>query len=379
MRFTHVTLRNWRNFKEVDVPLGRRVFLFGPNAAGKSNLLDAFRFLRDVAEDEGGLKRAVDGARRGMRSIRSLHATRTTDVVIEVRVALDPDQPEWLYSLGLHNDEQGRVLVKSEVVERGGVRLLERPDADDQRDPKRLAQTHLEQVSANQSFRELAESFASIQYIHIVPQIVRGADWTVPLSKDPFGSDFLQQLARTTQKKRDAKLRRIEKALQPALPRFEELQFDQDELGRPHLKARYKHWRGKGAWQLEDQFSDGTLRLVGLLWALLEGSAPLLLEEPELSLHAAVVRQIPRMMATVARKHDRQIFISTHSEQIMAEGGIDPSEILILEPTEHETRVWVAQEDPEIQAVAAAGGSIAELLVARTRPRDVQQLAYWGA
>lgn len=55
MRFTHLRLKNWRNFRGVDVPLGERVFVIGPNACGKSNLLDAFRFLRDVAESGGGL------------------------------------------------------------------------------------------------------------------------------------------------------------------------------------------------------------------------------------------------------------------------------------------------------------------------------------
>jgi predicted ATPase len=376
MRFTHLALQNWRNFKEIDVPLGQRVFLFGPNASGKSNLLDVFRFLRDIAEERGGLKRAVDDVRHGMRSIRSLHATRNTDVVINVAVELGTNEPAWQYELHLHSD-QDRVRVKREMVKHGGAVLLERPDTDDRRDQMRLTQTHLEQVNANQKFRRLVEFFASIQYIHLVPQIIRRPDPSAA-SKDPFGSDFLEQLARTPPRTRDARLRRIQKALQAALPRFEELQLERDELGRPHLQARYKHWRGHGAWQREEQFSDGTLRLVGLLWAMLEGNAPLLLEEPELSLHAAVVRQIPRMIAATARKHGRQMLISTHSEQIMAEGGIDPSEILILEPTEYETRVWVAEEDPQIQAVAKAGGSIAELLVAKTRPRDVQQLAVWG-
>ena len=55
MRFTRLHLENWRNFRELDVPLGERVFLVGPNAAGKSNLLDALRFLRAVAEPGGGL------------------------------------------------------------------------------------------------------------------------------------------------------------------------------------------------------------------------------------------------------------------------------------------------------------------------------------
>jgi predicted ATPase len=35
--------------------------------------------------------------------------------------------------------------------------------------------------------------------------------------------------------------------------------------------------------------SDGTLRLLGLLWVLSAGASPLLLEVPEMSLHAAAV------------------------------------------------------------------------------------------
>lgn len=46
--FTHVRLENWRNFVRIDVALQRRAFLVGPNASGKSNFLDAFRFLHDI-------------------------------------------------------------------------------------------------------------------------------------------------------------------------------------------------------------------------------------------------------------------------------------------------------------------------------------------
>ena len=46
--FRRLRLENWRNFTQVDVDLQRRVFLVGPNASGKSNLLDVFRFLNDI-------------------------------------------------------------------------------------------------------------------------------------------------------------------------------------------------------------------------------------------------------------------------------------------------------------------------------------------
>ena len=60
MMIAKLTLKNWRNFKKADVTLRDRVFVIGPNASGKSNLLDVFRFLRDIARSEGGgLQRAV--------------------------------------------------------------------------------------------------------------------------------------------------------------------------------------------------------------------------------------------------------------------------------------------------------------------------------
>src|SRR5262245_2249086 len=87
MRISRLALENWRNFLKVNVPLERRAFIVGPNASGKSNLLDAIRFLRDIADPQGGLQRAVH-ARRGVSQIRSLHARRNSYVAI--KVALDP-------------------------------------------------------------------------------------------------------------------------------------------------------------------------------------------------------------------------------------------------------------------------------------------------
>lgn len=375
MAFTRIKLENWRNFLNVEVSLQRRMFLVGPNASGKSNFLDAFRFLRDIAEPQGGFQRAVSQARRGVSQIRSLHARRG-NVVIEVGVELEGIG--WSYRLEFTQDNQRRPLVQREIVLKRGEVVLNRPDLEDEADSSRLTQTHLEQVNANKEFRDLQELFARVRYLHIVPQLVREPERSVGRSRDPFGGDFLEQLARTPKKTLESRLRRISEALRVAVPQLAKLELDRDERGVPHLKGLYEHWRPKAGWQTEDQFSDGTLRLLGLLWVLLDGNAPLLLEEPELSLHPEVVRYIPSMMARLGRKAGRQILVSTHSETLLSDPGISPEEVLLLEPSWEDTKVRLASSDEAIRLLAEGGLPISEAVIPRTAPRDAQQLALFG-
>lgn len=378
MRFTHLKLENWRNFRSVDVALRERMFVFGANAAGKSNLLDVFRFLRDLAVEGGGLRRAIDEERGGFKYVRSLHARNPARVSIDVTALVEEES--WRYVLELEAERKKPIAlgvhVAKEQVYRNDELILDRPDTEDKTDPKRCEQTHLEQVNANREFRPLVEFLASTEYVHIVPQILRdperGGGGT---SRDPFGGDFLEQIARKPKKKRDSMLRKIQSALKVAVPEFGELTFERDEVGRPHLKARYTHWRPQGAWQREEHFSDGTLRLFGTLWALLDGESPLLLEEPELSLHAAVIRQLPRIIERVNRKSRRQTFVSTHSAEMLNARDIDPSEILLLLPDAEGTQVVPANMEKTLEALSAAGAPLGDALVGKTKPKRIDQLS----
>jgi hypothetical protein len=65
-----------------------------------------------------------------------------------------------------------------------------------------LTQTHLEQVNVNRQFRDLGALFASIRYLHVVPQLVREPDRSVGRANDPFGGDFLEQVAKTAEIRR---------------------------------------------------------------------------------------------------------------------------------------------------------------------------------
>ena len=379
MRFTRLKLENWRNFLTVDVQLQRRVFLVGPNASGKSNVLDAFRFLRDIADPQGGGFLAAVTKRGGVSQIRSLHARRYPNVVVDVTLDLNGDHGMWRYRLEFMQDNQRVPLVSKEQVWRGRTQILNRPDPEDEADPSRLTQTYLQQVNANKEFRPIAEALGQIRYLHLVPQLVREPDRSVGKVRDPFGGDFLEQLARTPKKTLDARLRRIASVLRVAVPQLEELVLERDQAsGVPHLKGLYKHWRPNAGWQTEEHFSDGTLRLLGLLWVFLDGTAPLLLEEPELSLHTAVVRHIPLIMAKLGRKAGRQTIVSTHSAELLTDQGIEPEEVVLLLPSPEGSTVANASSDVEIRELLDGGMSMADAILPRTAPANVMQLSLFG-
>ncbi len=382
MIVSHLRLKNWMNFQSVDVPLRSRVFLAGPNASGKSNLLGVFRFLRDIVKRGGGLQQAIED-RGGLSKIRCLAARSQPDVEIEVTLAgAGGPSSVWKYAIGIkqqHGGARQPVLVYERIWD-SERQILDRPDASDANDPMRLTQTHLEQISVNQEFRDLAKFFDSVLYQHLVPQLVRHPRaFTGPgIPGDPFGQTFLERVSRTPDKTRKSRLKRIEEALKIAVPQLKDLAI-RDEAGIPHLEAVYEHWRPMGARQREDQFSDGTLRLIALLWSLLEGEGLLLLEEPELSLNSAIVRALPAIIYRLQSKHKRQVLISTHSADLLSDKGIGGEEVLLLTPGPEGTNVQVASTIQEVRDLLDAGFSAAEVVIPRTEPKAGRQLLLFDA
>jgi len=384
MYITYLKLKNWRNFREAEAHFFHQSYIIGPNASGKSNLLDVFRFLRDVGKPAGGgLQKAVED-RGGISKLRCLHARRDPEVRIEVHFCdrVDDPSPAWRYVLGFKPEGTGahRLLVSNEEVWQGEKRILSRPDHDDLKDVQLLTETHLEQTRANSHFREIADYFSGVTYLHLIPQLLKFGDKIGGnrLEDDPFGQGFLERIAKCPEKTRDKRLTKISKTLSAAVPQFKELRFKPDTVtGRPHLEALYEHHRPNAGWQREDHFSDGTLRLLGIMWSLLEGNALLLIEEPELSLHQAVVEQIPVLIHSIQRlsKTRRQIIISTHSQAMLDNKGIDARGVVVLEPGQEGTLVRSVSETEKHGL--DAGLSIADVVMPQTRPKRAEQLGLW--
>ena len=425
MRLTHLTLRNWRNFKQADFDMQDRMFVIGPNASGKSNLLDALRFLRQVASPGGGFQNAVM-TRGGMSRVRCLAARNFNHGHATVGVSIGDDErpTRWLYQITFTAESRGRhrPILRSETVERDGETVLRRPTTEDTDDPERMTQTHLEQVNANRDFREIVDYLGSIRYLHLVPQLIREPDRGGDRSDDPYGADFLLRMAKTRAPTRTRRLHRISQSLKAAVPQLDQLDLVQDEIGHWHLQARYEHWRPQPARQNEQDLSDGTLRLIGLLWSAPKAwrdAGPVLLEEPELSLHCVggtaasddpppdhavtavrsvsagrtlrtscrtqgrccwkkagavpalvgpgTVRQLPTILHRIRSAGGPQVLLTTHATDILQDPGLGKDEVVLLTPEAEGTVAEAASSIPDIQALLDAGNSLADILAPENR------------
>ena len=370
MIINRLIAKNWRNFQQINVPLRERQFIVGPNASGKSNLLDIFRFLRDIVKtDGGGFQKAVKD-RGGVSKIRCLSARQDPEVAIEIHIADASDvAAKWRYGVGFRQQprRQRHTYLTHERIWKDDKLLLDRPDENDKEDPDRLTQTALEQSAANAKFREIALFLQNVTYLHLIPQLIRSAEAIQGkiIEDDPYGQGFLERIANAHPSTRRSRLKKIEYTLKVAVPQFEKLEFVRDNTGRPHLQVRYTHWHSNEAGQREDQFSDGMLRLIGLLWSLFESNSIVLLEEPELSLNIGIVSQLAPSISRLRRSGGSQVLVSTQSDVLLIEPGIDGREVLLLIPEKSGTVVKISSDIDYIRSLLESGLTAGEVVLTR--------------
>lgn len=375
-------LFNWKNFHECELDLTKRCFIIGANASGKSNLLDALRFLRDIAKQGGGLQSAVE-QRGGVTKIRCLAARQRTDISIETELRdIETDELCWTYGLKIKNVGGGimknhaAVLEEKVFSQKDGKSVVNRTEWTGNEDNDTLKYTHLEQTTANKDFRVIRDTFADIEYLNVVPQLVRESGSAVLTTgkEDYYGRNFLNRLSKLPERTRKSYLRKINDVLRTVVPQMDELSFVRDEMGVPHIEARYKHWRDKGSKQNETAFSDGTLRLIGFLFAMLDGNGIILLEEPEINLNSGVVEQLPEFIARMQRNKKRQVLVTTHSYDMLSSVGIGTAEVAVLETSPEGTKVSSLSEIPSLQAAVDAGFSIADAAIPAIKPSTANEM-----
>jgi predicted ATPase len=88
MAINRIHIENFKSFSEIDIDLTRFNVVIGSNAAGKSNFISIFKFLRDIARH--GIVNAI-AMQGGAEYLRNAKIGTSRDLV--VRVFYQPDSP----------------------------------------------------------------------------------------------------------------------------------------------------------------------------------------------------------------------------------------------------------------------------------------------
>jgi predicted ATPase len=320
----HFTISNYRSIGEaVELSLGPLTALVGPNGSGKSNLVDAIRFLADALRM--GLEAAVN-KRQGIAAMRRWSGGRRFNIRLQATVKYN-DRGYGEYEVELCSDKDGyRVKAEVAISERrsakakfeivDGVCISEPPGIIPNIDPKGLA---LPLIAADPRFRPLADALRNIAIYSIFPNTLR-----VPQHYDPrrpmdeHGENWCSIL-------QDARGHEWVTDLRAALG---QITGDIDDIKvtstGTYLAAAFRHGqvtpsRGKvrERWFASSQESDGTLRLAGIITALLQ-EPPLTLigiEEPELTVHPGALPVLYDFLLQASKRS--QVVITTHSPELL--------------------------------------------------------------
>lgn len=358
-RIKRLQAKHFRSISEQTVELDDLTILVGQNAVGKSNVVDAIRFMRDALAD--GLDQAVS-VRNGVRVVRQAsHSKKPFNVELRIEFEVEDaysqpslfDVPRTLagsygFKLGSSNDE---LKVLEETGSLLGSQVYFDSDDNVTYVPESLAYLERDKegnvlIEGKMSKRqvaidELAMSRQSrfplflqdsmdtqtvfdliLQNAHfaaIYPNVMRSpapSQAAAVLSEDCRNWASVIRTMRKTSEGEDS-LGKIVKLMRFVLPQLDSVTIK--SVGG-FLVPHFRFQRGEGKRDMDlipYQLSDGTLRLFGLLLALYQSppASFLAIEEPEQMVHPGALRVLAD--AFNEAKERTQLLITTHSPYLL--------------------------------------------------------------
>lgn len=365
-------MRNYKSIELCDVSFGALTVLVGRNGAGKSNFLDALRFVADALRTS--LDHAIK-ARGGIDAVRRRSTGHPRNFAIQLRLAL-PGGSLATYGFEVAARENGGFIIKSEGLQlenaffhidrsERGSKVKSQPDQTSlpvevsAREPQLRAsrqnmpppmpdRLYLVTASGFPEFRPVYDALLALGFYSFNPKTMRDPqtpDAGELLHQD--GSNIASVIARLERDEPDAMNRVIEylAKIVPSVQRVQQVTHGAWETIEFHQEIK----GAKSPWRFEAlSMSDGTLRAVGALVAVMqrfERKSPVLLvgiEEPETALHPAAVAALTGALHEAALK--TQVIVTCHSPDVL--DHIDPERDSLFVVQAEEGVTTVARVDP---------------------------------
>lgn len=320
-----IVASNFRSLGEdVTVSLGALTALVGPNGSGKSNVADVLRFMSDCLRM--GLEAAIT-KRHGIDAVRRFSSGHPFD--LSIHIDIEDAGMTGFYEFVLGGDRAEEYQVKREIAEFGnalGQARFEVADGKWRSGPSdlrpkidRLALA-LPLVAADERFAPLANALRQLTVYSIFPDTLREPqkpDPTRPMTE--HGGNWGSILKGIAKQDGANQLKAALGAVTGDIDDFRVKQVGGYLVTEfHHVQAKTDAKRQKRKWFDAAQESDGTLRVAGIVTALLQEPALALvgIEEPELTIHPGALPIVYDFLKEASFRS--QVLITTHSPDLLA-------------------------------------------------------------
>ena len=395
---TRIRIKGYKSFHDVEVRLSPLAVMFGPNAAGKSNLLDALQLLaklgtsRTVKEafdppcrgkplesftiGEGGIRGLIAQERLTFSIEADLHLS---DAVVEAvnreiremrRPGAEGQTGEAGKALARVRERELRYRIEVEMLPRSGIlrvadeylaALNNKGDPTGKRRPfieRQGEKLHLRlegQAHPTYYDRYLDHSVLSMphyppHYPHLVAarreleswlffyfeprERMRAANPVKEARHIGLMGEELAAFLNTLRALEPRQFEAVEKALRMLMPQMDGIEVDVSDLGEVELRLR------EGGVAIPSRvLSEGTLRVLGLLALVGVRSPPALVgfEEPENGIHPRRIELIAELLKTRADLGQTQYIVTTHSP--LLPDRIPDDSLLVVRRIDGRTRI----------------------------------------
>jgi predicted ATPase len=330
-----ITLKGYKSIRNLtDLELGSVNVLIGANGSGKSNFVSFFRLLRELVENR--LEKAVNHAGGADRQLH-LGPKHTHQIEAELKFGLNS------FHFTLEATVDNRLIF-------GDERVVFRPtqDMSQQSTERSLGVGHRESQLKSQAD---SKSIMSIEK-HIYNSI---SSWTVyhvhdtsdtasmrrwcdanDISRLRPQADNLAAFLRHLKQNYQRSYQSIVAVIQLIAPYFQDFQFP-IKVQDGDLENTQLNWTQKDSDYSfhPSQLSDGTIRFIALVTALLQPHPPatILIDEPELGLHPFALETLGNLILETQKR--TQIIVSTQSPSFL--NSFETDQIIVVERNDGES------------------------------------------
>jgi predicted ATPase len=314
MAIKNIKVSNFKSFDVLEVDLHPLNIVIGANAAGKSNFLEIFRFVRDISEH--GVENAVS-LQGGMEYLANLRIGASRPVALEI--LLDEHPVGFGFLLLAIDYPPG---FRGEVA--ADLRRFLGPLAVFDLDPK-------------------------------LPK--KATPITGKADLEPDGSNLAIVLRNLLQNEETRK--QLTLILRDLLPFVADLKVDR--FADKSLLISLEESFSAGSYLPASFLSDGTIHLTALILALYFDKAPVvIIEEPERNIHPHLISKVAAMLVDASRK--KQVIVTTHNPELVKHARLEDL-LLVRRDAEGFSRISRPAENAQLKVFLENDLGVDELYV----------------